>query len=502
MTTESSIGYTAGLEPENIDERPFAALPSRSECLRALEDGAAFDLIVCGGGLTAAMTAHQLALEGIRVLVLETGYFGVRGVAMRNVFANTLARQPLDFVRGYRAVSQLSKTIAPHLATVVTAEPHEHAGWRPKLGARALARAWREASGRLPGVKNGFPDLDEVLLTRECILAARQEGAMALSHVEPTYAEAESGSGCYSIGFRDLMTLREFRVTAGGILIDPTDGFLPPTRLGSSLVKAPEILPTTAHRVFAVEPRTLSAGSRFATFELSDGSLVTVSRVSEGVVEVVVTCAWQLLSAETANAVAEDACHQAGWTIRSVISRWTSGRRYSGTRSVTRHGGILLAHERGPWDAIETAEAVLKFMTSLSKERRPKRASFVPRILPGVERACELDAFRALARSHGISEGTIELVVQRWKGRVRYIEEFQDGFRELVPGVLSGEINLAVVSDQTVTLEDLCFAALKLHYLPGWQSRVPAIATRLALLLQSAVGDDAVARCVSGRSVG
>lgn len=500
MTGADSLGYTAGLEPENTDERPFAALPSRADCLKALESGAAFDLVICGGGLSAAMTAHQLALEGIRVLVLETGFFGVRGVSMRNAFTSTLARQPLELVRGYSAVVQLARTVAPHLASVVTAEPHEYAGWRGKLGARALRRAWRDAAGKLPGVKNGFPDLDEVLLTRECILAARQEGAIALSHVEPIFAEAESGSGCYSVGFRDLMTLKEFRVTAGGIMVDPTDGFLPATRLGSSLVKAPELLPTTVHRVYAVEPRALSAGSRFASFELSDGSVVTVSRVSEGVVEVVITCAWQLLAPETANAVAEDACRQAGWSIRSVVSRWTSGRRYSSTRGITRHGGVLLVQERGPWDAIASAADMLTVMMSLSKERRGKRASYIPRVLPGVERACELDAFRALARSHGIGEGTIELVVGRWKGRVRYIEEFPGGFEEFVPGVLAGEVSLAVTSDQVVTLDDLCFAALKLHYLPGWQLMVPVLAERLAEALNYPLDSSVVSSCVAGRS--
>lgn len=499
MSKASSTSYTAGLEPANLDERPFAALATRAECLNAIESGRAFDLVVCGGGLTAALTAQQLALEGIRVLVLESGYFGVRGVAMRNIFASTLARQPLDLLRGYRAVSKLSRTVAPHLASVVTAEPHEWAGWRGKAGALALKRAWRDASGKLPGIKNGFPDLDEVLLTRECILAARQEGALALSHVQPLYAEAESSSGCYTVVFRDLVTLKELRVAAGGILVDPTDGFLPPTRLGSPLVKAPETLPTTVHHVYAVEPRTLSAGSRFACFELSDGSLVTVSRISEGVVEVVTVCAWQLLAPETAQAVAEDACSQAGWKISSVLSSWASGRRYSGTCGMTRHGGVLLVQERGPWDAIESCRQVLSFMAKLSKGDSQHGTRFVPRILPGVERACELDAFRARARSHGISEATIELVVSRWKGRVRYIEEFEGGFAEVVPGVLAGEVSLAVSSDQVVTLDDLCFAALKLHYIPGWQSMLPTLAARLSQELKRPVEGDAVALCLAGR---
>jgi glycine/D-amino acid oxidase-like deaminating enzyme len=501
MSSESVSFYSQELEPVNVDERPFSALPNRRECLKAIAEQKSFDLVVCGGGLTAAMTAHQLALEGVRVLVLETGFFGSRGVSWRTTFATTLARAPLDLLRGYTRVRAIAEKIAPHLATVVTADPHRYPNWRGELGARALNRAWREAAAKLRNVRNAFPDLDETLLIREIILAARQEGAIAVSHVQPVFAESEGESGCYTLGFRDLSTLKQYEVRAGGVLVDPTDGFLAPTRLGSDIVKVPEVLPTTIHRVYRVEPRTLTAGSRFASFELSDGSVVTVSRTSEGVVEVAIVCAWQLLAAETADAVARDACEQAGWTILETVSRWTSGRRYSGMKGVRQQGGIFLVQERGPWDALATASSITRTLLTLRGDGR-KRRPYTSRILPGVERVCELDAFRAVARAHGLSERTIELVIQRWKGRVRYIEEFPDGMVEIVPGVLRGEIDLAVSSDHVESLEDLCFAALKLHYLPGWQSLVPALAQHLAHALQAAVAPESVAACVRGRSGG
>ena len=491
--------YSGALEPANVDTRPFAALPNRAECLRAVEERKSFDLVICGGGLTAAMAAHQLALEGIRVLVLETGYFGVRGVSWRTTFAATLARHPLNVLKGYSSINKFSREIAPHLATVTTADPHEYVTWRERLGASALKRAWRDTSGRLPGVKNAFPDVDEVLLTRELILAARQEGAIALAHVEPVFAEPERESGCYTIAFRDLSTLKQYEVTVGGILVDPTDGFMAPTRLGSDIVKVPEVLPTTIHRVYRVKPRTLTAGSRFATFELSDGSVVTVSRITEGVVEVVISCAWQLLAGETAEAVAKDACEQAGWSINATISQWASGRRFSGACGVRQVGGIFLVQERGPWDALRSASTIVKTMRTLAGHARGARP-FTPRVLPGIERACELDAFRALARSHGISEATIELVVHRWKGRVRYIEEFPEGLVEVVPGVLRGEIDLAVSSDHVESLDDLCFGALKIHYVPGWQELVTPLAAELSRARQAAISADAIQGCVQKRS--
>jgi hypothetical protein len=45
--------------------------------------------------------------------------------------------------------------------------------------------------------------------------------------------------------------------------------------------------------------------------------------------------------------------------------------------------------------------------------------------------------------------------------------------------VLRGEIDLAYVSDQITTNEDLVFGSLQLHRMPGWQELVPAIAERV-----------------------
>jgi hypothetical protein len=53
------------------------------------------------------------------------------------------------------------------------------------------------------------------------------------------------------------------------------------------------------------------------------------------------------------------------------------------------------------------------------------------------------------------------------------------GFEEVCPGVLRGEITLAVESDQVTSLEDLVFGSLALHMTPGWRDLVRPIAEAL-----------------------
>ena len=83
---------------------------------------------------------------------------------------------------------------------------------------------------------------------------------------------------------------------------------------------------------------------------------------------------------------------------------------------------------------------------------------------------------------------------------MRYIEEFPEGLVEVVPGVLRGEIDLAVSSDHVESLDDLCFGALKIHYVPGWQELVTPLAAELSRARQAAISADAIQGCVQKRS--
>jgi hypothetical protein len=57
--------------------------------------------------------------------------------------------------------------------------------------------------------------------------------------------------------------------------------------------------------------------------------------------------------------------------------------------------------------------------------------------------------------------------------------------RELVPGVLRGEVDLSWVSDHAVTHNDLLLGSLRLSSLPGWRELAPALEQRFAALEES-----------------
>jgi hypothetical protein len=85
-----------------------------------------------------------------------------------------------------------------------------------------------------------------------------------------------------------------------------------------------------------------------------------------------------------------------------------------------------------------------------------------------------------MARHAGVPEHTISLALERWRGRVRYLSEIEGAWEEVCPGVLRGEIVLAVTSDQVASLEELLFGSLALHTIPGWRAMIAPIAAALA----------------------
>jgi hypothetical protein len=452
-----------GLEAERKNsELPFATLPTRAEILSSLTTERNVDLLIIGSGLTAALVAHQATLRGIKALILTPSFFGDRALSWKPRIAHLLRTRPLEVLRGRSKLRTLEKSIAPHLTSQASADS------RPSEDVLSrLAQRWS------PNL-----DLDERLLIRETILAARQEGAIALAAAEPTYVEAESTTGCYVVGFRDLLGDTAYNVRVGGILLDPSGATLPPSRLGTPVLRVPEARRAGVQCVYEVVPRTTKSGFRFASFELSDGSFVAVQRISEQRIELTVLEGATSLAPSVIEVVCSEAAAESGWRLVSQISMRDVGARWSSHYRVSESRGIFTCSQRGPWDALRSANSIVKTLVSYAREPRPVE-KLPPRPLPGAEQACELNAFRAQARGQGVSEESIELCIARWQGRVRYLAQFADGLTPLCRGVLRGEIDLAYVSDQITTNEDLVFGSLQLHRMPGWQELVPAIAERV-----------------------
>jgi hypothetical protein len=453
--------YALDSHPKNGDA-PFATLATRAESLSALPTGRNFDLLILGGGVTAAVVAHQAALREIKVLVLHPSFFGDRALSWKPRISHLQRTRPMEVLRGRATLQGLEKIVAPHLV----ANAPEDTQRVESFGGR-IARRW------VPD-----RDLDERLLIRETILAARQEGATALAAAQPTYVEAESDTGCYLVGFRDLLANRSYEVRVGGIVLDPSGAVLPPSRLGTPVMKLPQSGPGGEQRVYQVVPRTTKSGDRFASFELSDGSFVSVQRIGEQRLEVTVLYGSSALASAVVDTICGQAASEAGWQLQAEISSRDVDGHWAARYKVSESRGIFTCAHRGPWDAFRSAHRIVKTLVSYSKDGRPFKRLPV-RSLPGAEQACELNAFRAQARGQGVSEESIELCITRWQGRVRYLSQFPGGLTPLCPGVLRGEVDLAYLSDQTTTIEDLMFGSLALHRLPGWQNLIAPISARM-----------------------
>jgi hypothetical protein len=463
-----------GIPSEQVvdDSVPFVTLPTRTRLLQRLEENRNFDLLILGGGLMGALLAHEAALGGIKVLLLERGYFGQGALNWDVRIARQMRKGPLELLRARNSLKIITKQRAPHLISALPLDTH-------KLSQGALSRISAAAVKRLVQLNQ----VNERLLIRESVLAARQEGASVLSGVIPYYVEAESAeSGCYVVGFQDSVSGKHYKSRVGGIVIDPTHGVLPPSRLGSYVVPSTDPVSAGVQLTYQAAPRSAKTAMSFVSFELTDGSFVAVQRTSITTIQVTLLWGAKELTAEQSNSVISDALGEAGWTAEREVQRREVAGRWGSRYGIKQVKGVFTCYHRGPWDAFKSSQTIVRALLALTHEPKPRRAQ-IDRLLPGAERNCEADAFRALARAQGISEQTIERAVDRWRGRVRYIPQFANGMHECVPGVLRGEIELAVVSDHVGSLEDLVFGALDLHQASNWRDSIPTLEERLQAFL-------------------
>ena len=293
------------------------------------------------------------------------------------------------------------------------------------------------------------------------------------------YLEAEALSGCYGIEFKDTLSGTTYKARVGGIVVDPSLGHLPATRLGTAVLRVHDTAPGGIQRVYEVTPATTKSGVPFVSFELTDGSYVAVTRLRHDVVEVTILFGSVALGQEVINAVCDDACREAGWKMkelrsaRDVDSQWKSAYEFRQDR------GIFTFKHRVPWDAFRSAERVVRDLLRLRDVSTERRAR-LDRALPGMEQAREVDVFRASARGRGIPEATIEQCVTRWRGRVRYLANFPEGLQEVFPGVLRGEIDQAFKGDHARSAEEVALGALRLDRTGDWRASLPMIERQLA----------------------
>ncbi len=449
------------------DDAPFSRISTRSEQIQRLQSQKSFDIILYGAGLTNALIAHEAALHGFSVLMLDTESIGSNALSWDLHSILNLFNAPLNIVRARRVMHQLKKGIAPHLVAPISIDIDR-------------------SSLSLRGFVNRFTSLcnvDERLLIREYILAARQEGATILDEISFEHVEAEAKSGCYIVQFREPSSDNAIRVRGGGIVVDPSCRYVPESALGTPVISIPKVEREILFRRFKGGPVGMPSLKSCSCFEFTDGSKVALIKRSPHLYEGAIAFKGEAVSSPTVDSIFASAFEEIGWTIESTVAARSVVGCSSPVYELVQQKGIIYCRHRAPWDAFRSARKIVSIMLSY-RTSRTTRTKFFSRPLPGVELRGEINAFRALARGAGVSEKTIEQCIKRWRGRVRYIAEYPNGFYEIVPGVLRGEIDMAVLGDQARSVESVVTNALdvSLHEFSPHECRV--IQERIDVLLE------------------
>lgn len=472
-------------------EVPYAHLLTRDQIRAELIARPRCDVVVVGGGVSSLLAARDMALQGARVLVLDPGYFGQRSVSWRSQYLRALYTRPGDLVRSVLRYRSFARTIASQIVT--------SSSWsspRPLAGIQRLA-AWVFSKYALAKDFHDLPSLDERLLVRELALSARQEGALVLSSAEAGFVERNAEDGGFRIGVVDRLSGDVCEITARALIVDP--GFVAPlaSRLGTQLFKAPSIERSALALILD------GVGSETSpVMSLRVGGIVgTFSAVGEGTAEIVLFFDAETPAETEISGVVEQLCAAAEFRSRSEVARWWCGHRYGGAAAIAERRGAMVSEQRVPWDSGSLSQDVagraLSYVDGL--DEADGRLS---RELPGDEYGSERGEFTALATKEGISSDTIKRVVARWRGRVRYLDRYEGWSREVCPGVLKGEVALAVASDQISSLEDLVFGSLAIHYLPAWRESLPALANELSQLAALPSKAISVERALAAMRVG
>lgn len=470
---------------------PYAHLLTRAQIFKEIASQPRYDVVVIGGGLSNLLVARDAALQGARVVVIEPGYFGQRGVAWGAQFMRALYTRPGDLIRTGLRFRAFARTIAPQLLRSLSASAP-----RP-LAAVQRCAAWFFSRCARAATHHGVPQLDERLLVRELALAARQEGALVLSSVDAAFVERNADDGGLRIGIADRLSGDTCEITARALIVDP--GFVAPlaSRLGTQLFGAP----SSERSALAI----VLKGVCEAPFEIlsirRDSIVGVISAVSRQIVEVVLFFDADAPSERNMSAVIEQLCEVARFRPEREVARWWCGHRCGTAAAIAERRGAMVSEQRVPWDSVSLAHDLtsraLSYVESVEDASGRHR-----RELPGDEYGTERPDFIALATKAGVSPDTIVRVVERWRGRVRYLDRYEGWSEEICPGVLKGEVSLAVASDHITSLEDLVFGSLALHYLPTWRESLESLAdelSRLGVVPEKCINPDRASSAMQAR---
>jgi hypothetical protein len=464
-------------------EGPMIRLPSRGDVFNALGVGATFDLIVVGGSLTGVTVAREASLRGADVILIEPEYFGKQSLSWRESIALTHAKRPWTLLRSLRVLRSAADEF-PHLVTSRSYRDGVPHGVMAQMASWLMRRRLQSE-----GSESYIPDVDERLLTREVALAARQEGALVLGAAAAAYVERGTDTGRFRVGIRDLLSGKVTEVAGRTLFVDPTCAQPLMSRLGTPIVR--RTVPPVPHVSVVCRTEGSSLQGGYETLLLSTGVVVGLCELEPGIVEISLLGVEQTVGEQFVDDVVHHVCDVKGFRVVEEISRRRCGRQYGARAQVIHKGSLFLAEERIPWDVATISSRVVTKAVEVNVSHRVRRP------LPGEWREGDREEFVLAAREKGISEVTIERVLRRWKGRVRYISQFELGFEEVCEGVLRGEIVLGVESDQVTSLEDLVFGSLALHTIPGWRASVPAIAEAVAATESFAPSESDVERSLA-----
>ena len=445
------------------DEYPFSLLPRRDEVVSQLKQGAAIDVILLGNDLPTAISAHLLALNGVRVVHLFPGSPECLGGGAatdilelvqsptREFFAQLLVRrsQAKAFRRyaphRFRPIKECTYTFHHTYSTIISPR---YATLRAKV--------------------SQLGTIDDGAILSEARLGARREGAFVVPFLEVRFLETEVESGVKVVGVRDSATGETFEVKAGGVVI--ARGVTPPqSRLRNGMVHAAK---PHGGGIFHFEASVTS--------EQGIGSNEVVVHEIAGEVAVAVAVSSARNKIHVAVGVRDSSEYFITLAIRE-LTNWYSGVRFLSWSenapfskgAELRHGGggTILLSSSSPLQAFSQADKLaLLYGRAAGRSDREivlsgnlTNSGHIPTVRAGS--ISPIERFRAEAHAAGTSEVIIAQAIARWGDRVRYIGDFPNGYTPIAleDGVafLRGELGLLVAADQVAHVADLHSSMLR-----------------------------------------